>query len=92
MSFYKKHKISIRFSFSENLRQIQIKQTIKKHVFDFQLFDKVRALRGGGTALTSRFRFIAGDVSMTGLGISDEDRQLITENVSFIYHSAATIR
>lgn len=35
---------------------------------------------------------IAGDCSLIGLGISDEDRKLIAENVTLIYHCAATIR
>lgn len=35
---------------------------------------------------------IAGDCSLIGLGISDEDRKLIAENVTLIYHFAATIR
>ncbi|XP_077299873.1 fatty acyl-CoA reductase 1-like [Arctopsyche grandis] len=63
-----------------------------EEIFSSALFDKVRALRGGTAALTCKFRFIAGDVSSPGLGISDEDRKLICENVNFIYHSAATIR
>lgn len=35
---------------------------------------------------------IQGDCALETLGISEEDRKLITDNVSLIYHFAATIR
>jgi len=44
------------------------------------------------TELLSKIIIINGDCSVVGLGISEEDRQLITENVTLIYHFAATIR
>lgn len=42
--------------------------------------------------MISKIVVIHGDCALEGLGISDEDRKLITENVSLIYHFAATIR
>lgn len=35
---------------------------------------------------------IPGDVSVDGLGLFPEDRELIANNVNIIYHCAATIR
>ncbi len=35
---------------------------------------------------------IEGDISLPGLGINDIDLQTITDNVSVIFHLAATIR
>ena len=35
---------------------------------------------------------IGGDISLPGLGISEEDRKTITNSVSVIFHLAATIR
>lgn len=43
-------------------------------------------------AMISKIIIIRGDCSLVGLGISEEDRKLITENVTLIYHCAATIR
>jgi fatty acyl-CoA reductase len=42
--------------------------------------------------MLSKIKIIPGDCSLVGLGISDEDRKLIADNVSLIYHCAATIR
>lgn len=35
---------------------------------------------------------IPGDVSQSDLGISEDDRKLLAEEVSIIYHCAATVR
>lgn len=35
---------------------------------------------------------ISGDCSLPDLGISDDDRKLLAENVSIVYHCAATVR
>lgn len=42
--------------------------------------------------MISRIELIEGDVAQIGLGLSDEDRELIANNVTLIYHAAATIR
>lgn len=42
--------------------------------------------------MISKVKIIQGDCSILGLGISDEDRKLIVDNVTLIYHCAATIR
>lgn len=42
--------------------------------------------------LISKIIIINGDCSLEGLGISEKDRQLIAENVTLVYHFAATIR
>ncbi|CAG9770344.1 unnamed protein product [Ceutorhynchus assimilis] len=35
---------------------------------------------------------ISGDFDLDGLGLSDESRKILTENVNIIYHVAATVR
>lgn len=35
---------------------------------------------------------VAGDVSMPGLGISPQDLQLLCDDVSIVFNSAATVR
>lgn len=42
--------------------------------------------------MISKIVLIEGDVSLVGLGLSDDDKKLITENVTLVYHAAATIR
>lgn len=42
--------------------------------------------------MISKVKVIQGDCSLEGLGLSDEDRKLIIDNVTLIYHCAATIR
>lgn len=42
--------------------------------------------------ILSKFVLIEGDVSLVGLGLSDDDRKLVADNVTLIYHAAATIR
>jgi thioester reductase-like protein len=39
-----------------------------------------------------KIRIIKGDCGLKQLGISAEDRMIISENVTLIYHLAATIR
>ncbi|EDS25727.1 conserved hypothetical protein [Culex quinquefasciatus] len=56
-----------------------------------EIFGKLIELRGLDTLL-AQCVVIGGDVTELGLGISAEDRKLVTDNVSIIYHCAATIR
>jgi len=60
-------------------------------IFDNPLFDKVKEIRGVSTII-EQCEVICGDCTLTDLGISKEDRKLLAENVSIIYHCAATIR
>ncbi|XP_043483087.1 putative fatty acyl-CoA reductase CG5065 [Leptopilina heterotoma] len=60
-------------------------------IFNSALFEKVRTQRGI-EALKKSVTIISGDVSLPGLGLSAEDRKLICEKVSIVYHGAATVR
>lgn len=42
--------------------------------------------------LIGQCKIIAGDVTLPDLGISEPDKEEIIDNVSIIYHCAATIR
>jgi len=59
--------------------------------FSLKLFDKVKQQLGVET-INDKVKAIAGDVMLEGLGISDEDLDILREEVSIIYHCAATVR
>lgn len=42
--------------------------------------------------ILSKIQIIGGDCSVEGLGLTDEHRQMVINNVTMIYHCAATIR
>lgn len=65
--------------------------TIYIFLQQFQLFDQVKQQRGLAVLL-AHCVVVSGDCTMVQLGISPENRQLITDTVSIIYHCAATIR
>lgn len=46
----------------------------------------------GEDFLMKKCKAISGDVSEIGLGLSKEDQMMLTENVQYIYHCAATVR
>ncbi|XP_055606767.1 putative fatty acyl-CoA reductase CG5065 [Uranotaenia lowii] len=60
-------------------------------IFANPLFDTVKKEKGID-ALLAKCVVIGGDVMEPDLAISNADRQLVIENVSIIYHCAATIR
>lgn len=59
--------------------------------FSAQLFGGLKKTRGLNTII-AQCHVISGDCSLPDLGISDADRILLAENVSIVYHCAATIR
>lgn len=56
----------------------------------FQLFDKVKKERGED--IINKVEAIPGDVSELELGLSQENRDLIHNEIEFMFHCAATIR
>lgn len=57
----------------------------------FQLFDGLKKTRGEKQVINQCY-VISGDCSLPDLGISDADRKLLADNVSIVYHCAATVR
>lgn len=57
----------------------------------FQLFEQVKDQRGL-QALHNTVTVVNGDVSLPGLGLSVEDRTMLCEKISIVYHAAATVR
>lgn len=53
-----------------------------------QLFQSVKEI----PQLTEKVVVIKGDIAEPGLGMSEEDRLLVIENVQIFFHSAATVR
>ncbi|KAF4517875.1 hypothetical protein B566_EDAN001829, partial [Ephemera danica] len=49
-------------------------------------------VRSEQPAQLSKLRLITGDVSRAGLGISEQDRTMLQDEVNVVLHSAATIR
>ncbi|XP_037902545.1 putative fatty acyl-CoA reductase CG5065 [Hermetia illucens] len=62
-----------------------------KEMFDNVLFDTVKKQRGAESILNV-CEALCGDVTIPDLGMSEDDKQIIRDNVSVIYHCAATIR
>lgn len=56
-----------------------------------QIFDSVKEIRGN-SILHDTCKVISGDVTLKDLGISDEDKEKIINEVTIIYHCAATVR
>lgn len=58
--------------------------------FHFQLFDRIKKEQPG--QIEKKLHPIEGDIRELGLGISDEDRNLLIDSVSVIFHAAASVR
>ncbi|XP_063836686.1 putative fatty acyl-CoA reductase CG5065 [Ostrinia nubilalis] len=63
-----------------------------EELFQGELFEQLRNLRGGVEPILEKVTLISGDVSEPDLAMSEADRQLLIENVDIIIHAAATIR
>ena len=56
---------------------------------DCKLFDDVKKAHGD---FKEKLVMIEGDLLLPNLGISESDRKLMIDNVSIVFHSAATVR
>ncbi len=54
-----------------------------------QIFTKVKEEQPN---VMAKITAVTGDVTLPELGLSPSDLQLLTENVSVVFHSAATVR
>jgi Putative dehydrogenase domain of multifunctional non-ribosomal peptide synthetases and related enzymes len=57
--------------------------------FNFQLFDQLRQERSNELA---KIKPILGDITEPELGISQNDQKILKQNVSVVFHSAATVK
>ncbi|XP_034234490.1 putative fatty acyl-CoA reductase CG5065 isoform X1 [Thrips palmi] len=62
-----------------------------KDVFANPLFNQVKE-EHGKDILERKVHPILGDVTLPDLGVSPADRQFLAENITIVYHMAATIR
>lgn len=60
--------------------QDRLDQLLSQQLFNFFKLD------------LSKVFAVKGDISLPDLGISEEDEELLTRDVSVVFHSAATIR
>lgn len=58
-------------------------------IVSIQCFDEIRST---DCDRLNKVKSISGDISIDGLGISDDQLKLLRENVSVIIHSAATVK
>ena len=68
--------------------QFNIKENLKI-IFAIKLFENVKNCHPD---FKSKLIMIEGDLLLPNLGISKDDRKQITDNVSIVFHSAATVR
>ncbi|XP_065173081.1 putative fatty acyl-CoA reductase CG5065 [Atheta coriaria] len=61
-----------------------------KVIFENPLFDMLRNMKT--QSIFDKVVPIEGDVSLLGMGLSDKDRQIIIDDVHFVFHCAATVR
>ena len=55
----------------------------------FQLYNRLRESQAD---FTDKVVAINGDISLKGLGMSREDRDVLINSVNIVIHSAATVR
>ncbi|CAH1173793.1 unnamed protein product [Phaedon cochleariae] len=60
-----------------------------KTMFDVPLFDK---LKKGNNDVLNKVLGVPGDITQLNLGLGEKDTKTITDNVSIIYHIAASVR
>ncbi|XP_038214633.1 putative fatty acyl-CoA reductase CG5065 [Zerene cesonia] len=60
-----------------------------QNIFDVPIFDKLKEVRPNDL---KKVIAIEGDVTSPRLGIKDEDEQKLIDQVSVVFHSAATVR
>ncbi|XP_060831016.1 fatty acyl-CoA reductase 1-like isoform X2 [Bombus pascuorum] len=65
-----------------------VEQQFKK-LLDDPIYDDIKAKH---PAVFSKVYSVKGDMSLPNLGLSQEDRNLLIENVNIVFHSAATVR
>eukprot|EP01094_Clydonella_sp_ATCC50884_P002152 TRINITY_DN11657_c0_g1_i1.p1 TRINITY_DN11657_c0_g1~~TRINITY_DN11657_c0_g1_i1.p1 ORF type:complete len:1182 (-),score=509.15 TRINITY_DN11657_c0_g1_i1:235-3780(-) len=68
-------------------------ERLKKLMTESRVFDRIRREQGdeGFERLAEKVKAVSGDVGKDELGMSPEDIEVVTENVSVFIHSAATI-
>lgn len=66
--------------------KLTIQQTMQ---FLLQIFDEVRRQQPN---VMTKVTAVKGDVTFPGYGLSPSDLRLLTENVSVVFNSAATIK
>lgn len=68
-------------------------ERLEKEVLGSQCFEPLRQRLGKEkwASLSSRVKAVNGDITLDGLGLSNADRDLITNNVELIVHLAATV-
>ncbi|XP_069696765.1 putative fatty acyl-CoA reductase CG5065 [Periplaneta americana] len=57
-----------------------------------KIFDNLRTISPNGLCVLEKVIPINGDVTKPGLGLSDQNRNLLCKEVSMVFHSAATVR
>jgi fatty acyl-CoA reductase len=63
-----------------------------KHILSTTLFDRLREENEGDiSALEEKIRVVPADISRPDLGISNADKQRIIQDVSVVFHLAATV-
>ncbi|XP_063849464.1 putative fatty acyl-CoA reductase CG5065 [Scylla paramamosain] len=68
-------------------RGLDINQRLED-IFNYKLFDNIKKTQ---PEVVQKVFAVRGDITMEGLGISDEDEARLAEEVNIVFHAAATI-
>ncbi|XP_046146108.1 putative fatty acyl-CoA reductase CG5065 [Osmia bicornis bicornis] len=79
-------RLAIIFILIRPKRNQTVEQRFKSFLESFA-FDEIRPSK-----LLSKLKPVKGDVALPDLGLSQEDKNMLTERVNIIFHSAATVR
>lgn len=75
------------FMLVRSKRGADVRQRVEE-MFTYKLFDKLKANR---PEFLAKVFPVKGDITMEGLGLSDEDEKRLADEVHIIFHAAATI-
>lgn len=57
-----------------------------------KLFDRLRQTANGRESLTSKIQVVEGDITKPNFGLTDENIEELSSQVSILFHSAATVK
>jgi fatty acyl-CoA reductase len=70
---------------------VTVQERINQEVFTSELFETVFNTNPSASEIIERVKPVAGDLLLDNLGLSEEDRTMLTDQVNIIIHCAANL-